>query len=64
MADLDPQSQPSFFRHVYERFFPRVPDFFLLLSEQCVQAAHTAGLLIEFMETGDPAIARGCANAD
>jgi uncharacterized protein Yka (UPF0111/DUF47 family) len=31
-----------------------MPDFFSLLTEQCQQVAHTATLLVEFMETGNP----------
>lgn len=62
MADtetpLQSMSPPSFLRRLYDRVFPKVPDFFLLLSEQCFQVAHTAGLLIEFMETGDPSVGK------
>lgn len=47
---------PSIFRRLFERVFPKVPDFFVLLSEQCVQVAHSTGLLVEFMETGDAAV--------
>ena len=47
--------QPSIFRRMLQRVFPRVPDFFGLLTEQCEHVAHTAGLLVEFMESGDPA---------
>ena len=35
--------------------FPKMPDFFTLLTVQCQQVARTAGLLVEFMESGDPA---------
>jgi uncharacterized protein Yka (UPF0111/DUF47 family) len=44
---------PSIFRRLFERVFPKMPDFFALLSEQCVHVSHSAGLLVEFMETGD-----------
>ncbi len=47
---------PSIFRRLYDRVFPRMPDFFTLLSEQCLQVAHTTGLLVEFMETAAPGI--------
>ena len=47
--------QPAIFRRMLQRVFPRVPDFFGLLTEQCEHVAHTAGLLVEFMESGDPA---------
>ncbi|MBI4967647.1 MAG: DUF47 family protein [Rhodospirillales bacterium] len=45
--------QPSIFRRLYDRVFPKAPDFFTLMAEQCVQVGHTANLLVEFMETGD-----------
>lgn len=54
MAD----SNGSIFRRLYERVFPKAPDFFALLSEQCVHVGHTANLLVEYMETGDPEIGK------
>ena len=48
--------QPSIFRRLFERVFPRMPDFFSLLTEQCEHVAHTTGLLVEFMESGEAAI--------
>ena len=48
--------QPSVFRRLFERVFPKMPDFFGLLTEQCGYVAGTAGLLVEFMESGDPAV--------
>ena len=48
--------QPSVFRRLFERDFPKMPDFFGLLTEQCGYVAGTAGLLVEFMETGDAAV--------
>lgn len=45
---------PSIFRRLFDRVFPKMPDFFTLLTEQCMHVAHTAGLLVEFMESGDP----------
>jgi len=47
---------PSIFRRLFERVFPKMPDFFGMLTEQCRQVAHTTGLLVEFMESNDPAI--------
>jgi uncharacterized protein Yka (UPF0111/DUF47 family) len=47
--------QPSIFRRLFERVFPKMADFLGLLTEQCQQVATTAGLLVEYMETGDPA---------
>ncbi len=45
---------PSIFRRLFDRVFPKMPDFFTLLTDQCQHVAHTAGLLVEFMESGDP----------
>ncbi len=42
---------PSIFRRLFDRVFPKTPDFFSLLSEQSTHVAHTTGLLVEFMET-------------
>ncbi len=53
MSDDTPA--PSIFRRLFDRVFPKMPDFFTLLTEQCQQVARTAGLLVEFMESGDPA---------
>jgi hypothetical protein len=47
---------PSSFRRLFNRVFPKMPDFFTLLTEQCGHVAHTAGLLVEYMESNDPAI--------
>ncbi len=46
-------SEPSIFRRLYERVFPKTPDFFTMLAEQCQQVGHTTNLLVEYMETGD-----------
>ena len=50
MSDASPR--PSIFRRLFDQVFPKMPDFFALLSEQCQQVTHTTGLLVEFMETG------------
>ena len=52
-------AQPSIFRRLFERVFPKMPDFFALLTEQCQHVAHTTGLLVEFMETGDRLVGEG-----
>jgi hypothetical protein len=46
----------SLLARVFERFFPKMPNFFLLLAEQSHQVEHTVGLLVRFMESGDAAI--------
>jgi len=48
--------RPSIFRRLFERVFPKMPDFFALLTEQCSHVAHTTGLLVEYMESNDPAV--------
>lgn len=50
---MSEEIKPSIFRRLFDRVFPKMPDFFTLLTEQCGQVAHTTGLLVEFMETGD-----------
>lgn len=50
--------QRSIFRRLYDRVFPKAPDFLAMLAEQCVQVGHTATLLVEFMEAGDPEIGK------
>ncbi len=47
---------PSRLHRLLRRVFPKTPDFFGLLSEQCVHVGHTADLLVEFMTAGDPEI--------
>ena len=56
MDEFNTPARNSLLRRLVERFFPKVPDFFNLLSEQSVQVRHTARLLVEYLETGDPAI--------
>ncbi|MDP2879905.1 MAG: DUF47 family protein [Sulfuricella sp.] len=43
----------SFFSALFDRVFPKMPDFFNLLTEQCQQVSHSVDDLVEFMETGD-----------
>jgi len=43
----------SLLARLFERFFPKTPDFFHLLHEQSRQVVHTVGLLVRFMETND-----------
>lgn len=51
-------AQPSLFTRLFERIFPKMPDFFAMLTRQCQQVAQTAGLLVEFMETAAPETGR------
>ena len=49
-------ANPSVFKRLFDRVFPTMPDFYGMLIEQCTQVARTTGLLVEFMETGNPKI--------
>ena len=46
----------SLLARIMERFFPKSADFFQLLYDQSIQVEHTVGLLVQFMEEGDPEI--------
>lgn len=48
--------QQSLLARLFERFFPKMPDFFVMLHDQSAQVEHTVGLLVSYMESGDPAI--------
>lgn len=48
----------SIVHRVLDRIFPKVPDFFLLLHEQAQQVAQTVGLLVDYMGTADPDVAK------
>ncbi len=56
MDSNDDDRQKPIFRRLFDRVFPKVPDFFHLLAEQAIQVNHTANLLVEYMETGDATI--------
>jgi hypothetical protein len=42
---------------ILDRVFPKMPDFFTMLSEQTVLVTHTVDLLVEYMEHDGPAVA-------
>jgi len=50
------EQDKSLLARIFLRFFPAAPDFFGLLAEQSRQVEVTVGLLVSFMEQGDPAI--------
>jgi uncharacterized protein Yka (UPF0111/DUF47 family) len=50
--------QASIFRRMFERVFPKTADFFGMLAEQAQLVSRTAGLLVEYMESGDAEIGR------
>jgi hypothetical protein len=49
---------PSLLARLLGRFFPKMPDFFGMLTEQCRQVCKTTGLLVEFMETANHEIGK------
>jgi hypothetical protein len=48
----------SLFPALFDRVFPKAPDFFKLLTEQCLQVSLSVNDLVEFMETGDEALGK------
>ncbi|MDD2685267.1 MAG: DUF47 family protein [Gallionella sp.] len=42
---------------ILDRVFPKVPDFFQMLTEQAIKVTYTVNLLVEYMEYSDPATA-------
>jgi uncharacterized protein Yka (UPF0111/DUF47 family) len=42
---------------ILDRVFPKIPDFFQMLTEQNIKVAYTVDLLVEYMERGDPVVA-------
>lgn len=54
----EPNATPSILARLLGRIFPKMPDFFTMLSNQCEQVAKTTGLLVEFMETADHEVGR------
>uniref|UniRef100_UPI0025FF1FAD DUF47 domain-containing protein n=1 Tax=uncultured Dechloromonas sp. TaxID=171719 RepID=UPI0025FF1FAD len=60
---MSDEKRQSIVGRLFERVFPKMPDFFGLLAEQCQNVAQTAGRLVEFMESGDPAVGQ-CIRQD
>ena len=60
---MSKDKQPSIFRRLFDRVFPKMPDFFALITEQCQHVALTTGRLVEFMETGDSVVGQ-CIRQD
>lgn len=42
---------------ILDRVFPKMPDFFQMLTEQTICVAQTVNLLVDYMENGAPEIA-------
>ncbi len=52
-----PEASKTLLAMIVDRVFPKVPDFFHMLTEQALKVTHTVDLLFEYMENGDPMIA-------
>lgn len=48
----------SLITRMVDRVFPRMPDFYSLLNEQCDLAVEAMEVLVQFMEKNDKALAR------
>jgi uncharacterized protein Yka (UPF0111/DUF47 family) len=51
------EASKTLLARILDRVFPKVPDFFHMLTEQTVMVAKTVNLLVEYMEHGDPKVA-------
>ena len=47
------EQNESIFQRFFKRIFPKTPDFFKLLTEQCELVGHSVNDLVEFMKTGN-----------
>jgi uncharacterized protein Yka (UPF0111/DUF47 family) len=52
-----PEASKTLLAIILDRVFPKVPDFFTMLTEQANKVTHTVDLLVEYMEHSDPMIA-------
>ena len=52
-----PAASKTMLARILDRVFPKVPDFFHMLSEQTDKVTHTVDLLVAYMEHGDPKVA-------
>jgi len=51
-------NKDSIVTRLVDRVFPRMPDFYSLLNEQCDLAVEAMEVFVQFMENGDKAMAR------
>jgi len=51
-------SKESVVTRLVDRVFPRMPDFYSLLNEQCDLVVEAMEVFVQFMEKGDKALAR------
>ncbi len=56
-APLDDEAPSGPLGRLVQRVFPRTPDFYALLDDQCVAAVEAMDAFVAFMETGDDALA-------
>jgi uncharacterized protein Yka (UPF0111/DUF47 family) len=51
-------NKDSLLTRMMDRVFPRMPDFYSLLNEQCDLAVEAMEVFVQFMENGDKVLAR------
>jgi uncharacterized protein Yka (UPF0111/DUF47 family) len=51
------EASKTLLARILDRVFPKVPDFFHMLTEQTIMVAKTVDLLVEYMEHGAPTVA-------
>ena len=51
------QASKTMLAIILDRVFPKMPDFFHMLTEQNLLVAHTVDMLVEYMEHDGPAVA-------
>jgi uncharacterized protein Yka (UPF0111/DUF47 family) len=51
------EASKTMLARILDRVFPKVPDFFHMITEQTIMVAKTVDLLVEYMEHGDPTVA-------
>ena len=57
-------TKKSLGKRVVERVFPKVPNFFALLAEQSANVSIAAGLLVEYMGSSSPEVAKKITEAE
>jgi uncharacterized protein Yka (UPF0111/DUF47 family) len=50
------EASKTMFAMILDRVFPKVPDFYHMLTEQNIKVAHTVDLLVEYMEHDGPEV--------
>lgn len=52
-----PKAHDTLLARILDRVFPKIPDFFAMLTEQANKVMHTLDLLVEYMEHDGPEVA-------